>query len=672
MVISSEASSKATALALLLTSTLPSATNAFGINNYLVNLPVNDIRKVSDSVSIFSLALAPANLTDATDTSERIRVNGATIPLTKVYSFPPSGNGAFVPKNNGLSEESAATPPPPPPAANGAVNGDHQPAFTFPFNSNGASMEDISTPPPLVTVNDVPPPPPPPPPQPTTATSAAVGNSYLDNLQPFTKEEEEEKAASEATPTLRLNYLESMTGTPADSNVIGHKSPKGYLENLTESLEMEGLSNGQRANATNSTDLLSSLSAARQEIAYTFSPQKSYLENLTSPIINEQNASDLSGISDVASTSTMDDEPPAVSDEMIQISSQDTKSNNILSTLTSGFPLFVLSAAAIGLKRPSALMWVNKGQLIPIMLAIVMMSTGTTLQTKDFTSIISSKNNNNEDGDSTTLKAISAGTLSQYLIMPLAAYFVANAALLPAFPSAFLGLVLVGCSPGGAVSSLVSLVARADVALSVILTTISAILTPVLVKTVAGSSGISISSLVLGKATLKAVLLPIAAGMLIRDKAPQFANKIGKLAPFLSMVLVSLLCGGVVAQNAVASLAGGLTKGAVTKIIMAVLSLHTIGFLSGYLTSKKVFGLSEKASRTISIETGMQNSALALIMARSIFANMSGGVSSSMVALACLPGAISATVHSCLGSALAVYWRNKRGDDGTESSVVEE
>jgi BASS family bile acid:Na+ symporter len=665
MAISSETSSKAKALALLLTSTLPSATNAFGINNYLVNLPVNDIRKVSDSVSIFSLALAPANLTDATDTSERIRVNGATIPLTKVYSFPPSGNGAFVPKSNGLSEESAATPPPPPPAANGAVNGDHNPAFTFPFNSNGASVEDTSTPPP-VTVNDVPPPPPPP--QPTTANSAAVGNSYLDNLKPSTGEEE--KAASEATPTLGLNYLESMTGTPADSNIIGHKSPKGYLENLTESLEMEGLSNGQRANATNSTDLLSSLSAARQEIAYTHSSrQQSYLENLTSPIINEQNASDLSGISDVPSISAMDDEPPAVSDEMIQIS-QDTKSNNVLSTLTSGFPLFVLSAAAIGLKRPSALMWVNKGQLIPIMLAFVMMSTGTTLQTKDFTSIISSKNNN-EDGDSTTLKAISAGTLSQYLIVPLAAYFIANAALLPAFPSAFLGLVLVGCSPGGAVSSLVSLVARGDVALSVILTSISAILTPVLVKTVGGSSGISISSLVLGKATLKAVLLPIAAGMFIRDKAPQLANKIGKLAPFLSMVLVSLLCGGVVAQNAVASLAGGLTKGAVTKIIMAVFSLHTIGFLSGYLTSKKVFGLSEKASRTISIETGMQNSALALVMARSIFANMSG-VSSSMLALACLPGAISATVHSCLGSALAVYWRNKGGDDGAESSVVEE
>ena len=62
---------------------------------------------------------------------------------------------------------------------------------------------------------------------------------------------------------------------------------------------------------------------------------------------------------------------------------------------------------------------------------------------------------------------------------------------------------------------------------------------------------------------------------------------------------------------------------------------------------KKLFRFSERTARTISIETGMQNSALAVVLAKSIGADP----------LSYLPGALSATAHSCLGSALAAYWR---------------
>ena len=65
------------------------------------------------------------------------------------------------------------------------------------------------------------------------------------------------------------------------------------------------------------------------------------------------------------------------------------------------------------------------------------------------------------------------------------------------------------------------------------------------------------------------------------------------------------------------------------------------------MVPKKVFRFSERTSRTISIETGMQNSALAVVLAKSIGADP----------LSYLPGALSATAHSCLGSALAAYWR---------------
>jgi BASS family bile acid:Na+ symporter len=82
--------------------------------------------------------------------------------------------------------------------------------------------------------------------------------------------------------------------------------------------------------------------------------------------------------------------------------------------------------------------------------------------------------------------------------------------------------------------------------------------------------------------------------------------------------------------------------------------LHSLGFAAGYLIPKFLFGKSERSSRTIAIEVGMQNSALAVVLARSIGAPP----------IASLPGALSATAHSCLGSLLAAYWRIKGDPDG--------
>ena len=117
--------------------------------------------------------------------------------------------------------------------------------------------------------------------------------------------------------------------------------------------------------------------------------------------------------------------------------------------------------------------------------------------------------------------------------------------------------------------------------------------------------------------------------------------------------------GGVVAENAPLLLSttssGGV--GLIPLIVSSVFSLHTIGFLAGYLVPRKAFGFGERTSRTISIETGMQNSALAVVLARSIGAP----------SIASLPGALSATAHSCMGSILAAFWRGT--DKRTESDT---
>jgi len=227
----------------------------------------------------------------------------------------------------------------------------------------------------------------------------------------------------------------------------------------------------------------------------------------------------------------------------------------------------------------------------------------------------------------------------------------------------FLGLVLVGCSPGGTASNLVSLIAGADVALSVLLTACSTVLasvvTPLLTKWIVGST-VPVSGMALCVACTKVVLAPVALGVMLNEYVPKLCKWVSRWTPFASVVLVSLICGGVVANNSAmwmggsAAAAGALSIPAL--ILLAVIMTHSLGFAAGYLVPKHVFGFSERTARTISIETGMQNSALAVVLAKSIGADP----------LSYLPGALSATVHSCLGSGLAAFWRvldSRKGED---------
>jgi BASS family bile acid:Na+ symporter len=357
----------------------------------------------------------------------------------------------------------------------------------------------------------------------------------------------------------------------------------------------------------------------------------------------------------------------------------------ILSDCTNAFPLWVLAAAMVGALRPSLLQWVNTGSLISFLLATVMLATGMTLQPSDFTSILQ---------DRTTRTLVPVGVLLQYTVMPLAAYAVAywffpmnnnninNAALV-------LGLLLVGCAPGGTASNLVSLIANANVALSVLLTACSTILatfvTPAWVQflfaraihrvavvarksataaattaTAISAGPIHISAKALMGATARVVFVPVMLGMAWNQAFPTATRIVSRFTPFLSVLLVSLICGGVVANNRTTLLVSkhgaALSLSLLWRIWSAVVVLHSLGFGLGYFIPKTLGRYSEQNCRTLSIEVGMQNSALAVVLAKSCFANNSIS-GSEAVALAALPGALSATTHSCLGSLLAAYWR---------------
>jgi BASS family bile acid:Na+ symporter len=186
------------------------------------------------------------------------------------------------------------------------------------------------------------------------------------------------------------------------------------------------------------------------------------------------------------------------------------------------------------------------------------------------------------------------GFLAQYTIMPTAA-----AALSKIFqlgPELSAGLILVGCAPGGTASNLVSMIAKADLALSVLMTAASTVaavvMTPFLTSRLAGSY-VSIKAADLVTSTLGVVLAPVIAGLGLNTFLPGLCREFSKYTPFLSVLLVSFICGTVAASNS------GVKLGvSAVRLIGAIVSLHLSGFLFGYVAAK-LLKSGESQARTI-------------------------------------------------------------------------
>jgi len=301
-----------------------------------------------------------------------------------------------------------------------------------------------------------------------------------------------------------------------------------------------------------------------------------------------------------------------------------------LERATNLFPVWVCLASVLGWFKPCLFEWFMP--LVTPALAATMLSMGMTLTLDDFKRVAA------------TPKWVGVGFLSQFTIMPLTAAFMARLFGLNADLAS--GLILVGCAPGGTASNLVALISKADVALSVLMTmasTIAAIvLTPLLTAKLAGGY-VEVKAAELVLSTLSVVLLPVLSGIALNTVVPKLTKKVASVTPFLSVLLVAAICGSISAANSGTALASiGL------KLLGAVVGLHSVGFALGYFISDKL-GAGEARSRTIAIEVGMQNSALACVLSKH-FPNP---------VLSSLPGALSATVHSVIGSILAAFWRQK-------------
>ncbi len=134
-------------------------------------------------------------------------------------------------------------------------------------------------------------------------------------------------------------------------------------------------------------------------------------------------------------------------------------------------------------------------------------------------------------------------------------------------------------------------------------------------------------------------------GVAFHHSAPRAAEKVLPFAPVVAVFTVMLICSSIIGQNAAAIRESG------GRLLLAVTTLHAGGFALGYLFAR-LFGYPRQICRTVSIEVGMQNSGLGVVLARKHFIDPASGTS-----LAAVPCAISSVVHSVLGSILAGLWR---------------
>jgi BASS family bile acid:Na+ symporter len=322
--------------------------------------------------------------------------------------------------------------------------------------------------------------------------------------------------------------------------------------------------------------------------------------------------------------------------------------NKIITLITAFFPVWLCISVGFGLWNPEVFSSI-KGSVISDLLALIMLSMGMTLKSEDFTRVLSRP------------IPVVTGVVLQFTIMPLSGYLIARGLNLD--PSTSAGLILVSTCPGGTASNVLTFIAKADVALSVTMTVFSTLLavifTPLLATFLIGST-VEFSSVGLFESTLKVIVVPVFVGMILSKirltdlhwfplahrlllVTKRILTLLTEMAPVISILLII-----VIVTSIIASSRDKIFQSPVL-LMGSVFLLHASGFFWGYILVKR-FTKDKILSRTISIEVGMQNSGLGVVLAVANFADP----------FVAVPPAISSLFHSLIASFLATIWNREK------------
>lgn len=261
-----------------------------------------------------------------------------------------------------------------------------------------------------------------------------------------------------------------------------------------------------------------------------------------------------------------------------------------------------------------------------VFLGVAMFGMGLTTHMGDFQVVFSRP------------KEVIIGCVAQYTVMPLVAWILAVVFHLP--QDLAIGVILVGCCPGGTASNVITYIAGGDVALSVGMTIVSTLaaplMTPLLVYSLAGA-WVEVSFWAMVLSVVKVILIPVLLGILLRSLFGKQIQKISDILPLISVVSIVMIISGIVANNAEKIVSCGV-------LVLGVVMLHNLFGMGIGLLAAKLLKVEYSRTTAIAIEVGMQNSGLAVSLATANFAANP---------LATLPGAIFSVWHNISGSIFA-------------------
>ncbi len=318
--------------------------------------------------------------------------------------------------------------------------------------------------------------------------------------------------------------------------------------------------------------------------------------------------------------------------------------------LSQGFSFTVLILAAVSLAMYYPQYFITIGSvkfsalLIPL-LQIIMFGMGTELSLRDFANVIRMP------------RGIIIGVICHYTIMPFVGLLIAKLFHFPDEIAA--GIILVGCCPSGLASNVMSYLARANLALSVSVTTVSTLLapllTPLLMKLIA-SSYVEVNFWAMVWDITKIVIIPIVAGLLFNHFLHGKFKWLDKAMPYFSMAGIAMVLIVITAAGRDSLLKVGF-------LLLAATIIHNLaGYFLGYWSSR-LLKFPERDCRTIALEVGMQNAGLASGLALTM----------GKMATAGLAPVIFGTVMNVTGSSLASWWHHRipEGDaEAKEEDVV--
>ncbi len=285
----------------------------------------------------------------------------------------------------------------------------------------------------------------------------------------------------------------------------------------------------------------------------------------------------------------------------------------------------VLLVATLALTLPATFAWIDTWTINPL-LGVIMFGMGLTLSPHDFKVVLSRP------------RDILIGCLTQFTVMPLLALGLTWAFSLP--QELAIGVILVGCCPGGTASNVITYLAKGDLALSVGMTAASTLLapllTPLLVWAMAGTM-VHVDTLGMLLSIVYVVIAPIVCGLLCQRFLPLMTRRLTPVLPAFSSLVIALVVGIIVAHNADRLLTAGL-------LVVAVVVLHNLLGLTIGFTIGRLLRLQKPKCVALSIEVGMQNSGLASSLAVLHFA---------AYPLATIPGAVFSVWHNISGALVA-------------------